>query len=262
MKKNTRTRLGKETKQTKKIRKTEELNEELRINKFLSSVGFCSRRKADEYLIQGRVKVNGKVVEELGYKVKKSDFVTVDGDPVGYRQKPIYIILNKPKDSITTTNDDFGRNTVMDYVKLRTRVFPIGRLDRNTTGVLLLTNDGELSNRLTHPSYQVDRTYVVTLDKDLDMKDAKKIASGVELEDGKTGPADIIMYPKDKKKLVFTISEGKNREVRRIFEHFGYMVKKLDRKLFAGISNSGLKRGDYRYLKTKEILHLKKLVGL
>jgi 23S rRNA pseudouridine2605 synthase len=234
----------------------------IRLNKYIAESGLCSRRKADEYIENGSVKVNGKVVKELGTKVKPSDEVTVNGDPVSYYNKNVYIILNKPKDVITTTADELGRKTVMDIVKRRERVYPVGRLDRNTTGVLLLTNDGELAHRLIHPSYQIEKLYNATLDKKLNFDHAKKIAEGVQLEDGKTAPCFVFIEPTDNTKVTLVLKEGKYREIRRIFEHFGYDVKKLDRKEFAGLSNKGMKRGDYRFLTTKEINELKKKVKL
>lgn len=234
----------------------------IRLNKFIAESGLCSRRKADEYIEQGAVKINGKVVKELGTKVKASDNITVNGDPVSYYNKNVYILLNKPKDVITTTSDELGRKTVMDIVKRRERIYPVGRLDRNTTGVLIMTNDGEMAHRLIHPSYQIEKLYNATLDKKLHFDHAKKIADGVELEDGKTAPCFVFVEPTDNTKVKLVLKEGKYREIRRMFEHFGYTVKKLDRKEFAGLSNSGMKRGEYRFLTTKEINELKKKVKL
>jgi 23S rRNA pseudouridine2605 synthase len=234
----------------------------VRLNKFIADSGLCSRRKADEHILLGEVRVNGKVIKELGTKVKLSDNVSVNGDPVSYYTKNIYILLNKPKDAITTTSDELGRKTVMDIVKRRERIFPVGRLDRNTTGVLILTNDGELANRLTHPSYQIEKLYKATLDKKLNFEHAKKLSEGVELEDGKTAPCFIFIEPTDNTKITIVLKEGKYREIRRMFEHFGYIVKKLDRKEFAGLTNSGLKRGEYRFLTTNEINKLKKHVSM
>ncbi len=234
----------------------------VRLNKFIADSGLCSRRKADEHIADGDVSINGKIVKELGTRVTLSDRVTVNGDPVSYYTKNIYILLNKPKDSITTTSDELGRKTVMDIVKRRERIFPVGRLDRNTTGVLIMTNDGELANRLTHPSYEIEKVYKATLDKKLNFEHAKKIAEGVELEDGKTAPCFLFIEPTDNTKITIVLKEGKYREIRRMFEHFGYIVKKLDRKEFAGLTNSGIKRGDYRFLTTKEINDLKKKVKM
>jgi len=235
---------------------------EIRLNKFISDSGLCARRKADELIKSGAVKVNGAIIIDMGTRVKPSDLVTVNGDPISYQKHLTYILLNKPKDSLCTSDDDKGRKTVFDIIKSPHRLFSVGRLDRNTTGVLLLTNDGELSSRLTHPSYEIERTYNVSLDKKLTLADARKIASGVELEDGKTGEAEIIILPTDKTKAILTLKEGKNREVRRMFEALGYDVKKLDRKYFAGLSNKGMKRGEFRILNRDELLHLKKLTKM
>lgn len=239
-----------------------ELNAPIRLNKFLSESGVCARRKADEYISQGAVKVNGKIVTELGTKVLTSDFITVNGDPIPERSRMIYIILNKPKDVITSTNDEFDRTTIMDIVKKDARIYPVGRLDRNTTGVILLTNDGELAHRLTHPSYEIERIYNVKLDKPLQFGDAKQISEGVELEDGKTSPCNVSINPLDPTKIILTLTEGRNREVRRIFEEVGYIVKQLERKYFAGLSVKGLGRGDYRHLTKYEIIDLKNQVKL
>jgi len=238
-------------------------NEPVRINKFLADAGVASRRKVDELILQGVVKVNGKLVEEPGVKVTKSDFITVNGDPVKEIKHNIYILLNKPKNTITTTNDDLNRKTVLDIVKKHSRIFPVGRLDRNTTGVLLLTNDGELAYRLTHPKFEVERTYSVKLDKVLNTTHAQSISEGVTLEDGDvTAPCEVFIHPEDKTKLMITLREGKNREVRRIFELFGYEVKQLDRKVFAGLTYKGLEKGDYRHLTKSEVLSLNKKLGI
>ncbi len=234
----------------------------VRLNKYIAEGGIASRRKADEIIAAGKVKINGKTVKELGTKVRPDDLVTIDGDPVSPVQKNIYILLNKPKDTITTASDDMGRKTVLDIVRKNMRLFPVGRLDRNTTGAILITNDGELAHRLTHPRYEIERIYNVGLNKELKLEDAKNISKGVKLEDGMTGPCEVLIYPDDKRKAMLILREGKNREVRRIFEILGYEVKKLDRKEFAGISTSGLKRGAYRHLERKEILTLRKKVGM
>jgi 23S rRNA pseudouridine2605 synthase len=246
------------TKENVKI-ETEQL---IRLNKYLAESGVASRRKADELIEKGFVKVNRVVVTELGTKIKPDDKVTVSGNPVETNTKLIYFLLNKPKDFITTTDDEIGRKTVLDIVKTHSRIFPVGRLDRNTSGVLLLTNDGELTYRLTHPKYQIEKVYNVGLDKELKFPDAKKISLGVELEDGKTAPCDLFINPKDKKQITMTLREGKNHEVKRIFETLGYRVVKLERKEFAGLNNAGMKRGEYRKLSRIEILSLKKLTGL
>ncbi len=256
-------KLGKETKQFKKEKQEKELDSKVRINKFIADTGFTSRRKDDELIEEGRVTVNGKVITEHGTKVRKGDNVRVDGDSIGYEEKSVYYILNKPKDTITTTDDQFGRNTVMDIVRVRRRIYPVGRLDRNSTGVLLMTNDGEMANRLTHPSYEVERLYKIKLDKKLEIPHARAIANGgIDLDDYVTSPCEIFIDPKHGDQLSISLIEGKNREIRRMFEKFGYFVKKLDRKSYGGISNTGLSRSQYRHLNKAEILALKKLIGL
>jgi 23S rRNA pseudouridine2605 synthase len=237
-------------------------DQEIRLNKYIADSGKCSRRKADELIEKGMVKVNGKTVTELGTKINHSDEVTVAGDPISYRRRNVYILLNKPKNAISTVTDEKGRKTVMDIVKNHERLFPVGRLDRNTTGVLLITNDGDLANKLTHPSSEIERLYIVGLDKSLDSKHAEEIVRGVELEDGKTAPCHIFIDPKDRTRIEMTMTEGKNHEVKRIFAKFGYEVVKLDRKVFAGLSNRGMKRGEYRYLNFKEVQALKKMTKL
>lgn len=240
-----------------------ELDSEIRLNKFIADAGISSRRKADELILEGAVKVNGIVIDQPGTKVSKTDFVTVHGDPIKEKTMPIYIVLNKPKNVITTTDDEKGRKTVLDIVKKQARIYPVGRLDRNTTGVLLLTNDGDLAYRLTHPSYEIERVYDVKLDTVLKAEDAKQISQGVELGNGEmTQPCELFIHTYDKSKVTITLREGKNHEVRRIFETFGYEVKQLDRKTFAGITVSGLPRGTYRHLNRKELQHIKKIVKL
>jgi 23S rRNA pseudouridine2605 synthase len=234
----------------------------IRLNKFIADSGYCSRRKADDLIEGGSVKVNQKTITALGTIVASDAFVTIDGDPIKASGRHVYILLNKPKDVITTTSDELSRKTVMDIVHSRERVFPVGRLDRNTTGVLLLTNDGELANRLTHPSGKIERVYIVGLDQPMHETDAMKISRGVELDDGKTSPCEIFINPTDKTKVTIVLFEGKNREVRRIFESFGYEVKRLERKSFAGITVAGLARGEYRHLTKREANGLLKLVKL
>ncbi len=240
----------------------EERTEFFRLNKFLADAGVCSRRKADELIAEGRVTVNRKVVTKLGTKVKTTDFITVDGNPVKTRKKYTYILLNKPKDTISTTNDEKNRKTVTDIVRTQSRVYPVGRLDRNTTGVLLLTNDGEMANRLTHPKYQVERIYKTRLNKELLEKDAARIARGVKTDDFETSPCELFIEPGDNTKVIVVLREGKHHEVKKMFEAFGYSVKRLDRVMFAGLTVKGLKRGEYRHLNNSELNHLKKLTGL
>jgi len=238
-------------------------NEYIRLNKYIAEAGLTSRRKADELIKNGVVKVNKQVVAELGTMVHLSDFITVNGDPINISHQNLYILLNKPKDCITSTNDEFGRKTVMDIVKHSERLFPVGRLDRNTTGVLLLTNDGELANCLTHPKYQVMRIYNARLNKILRTTDAQKISEGIEIEEGVfTVPCEVFIYPDDKTKVMLTLTEGKNHEVKKIFEAVGYEVKSLDRKYYHNLSTKGLKRGEYRFLDKKEIAELRKFVNL
>lgn len=239
-----------------------ELNKPVRINKYIADAGVCSRRKADALIEQGRVKVNGKPVKDFAMRVTEADLVTVDGDPAGNPEKHLYILLNKPKDTITTTNDEKQRDTVVDIVRKKERIYPVGRLDRNTTGALLLTNDGALTHRLMHPQYKVEKVYNAKLDKKLEIEDAKKIANGVELEDGMTAPCNVFIHPKEEDKVTVTLTEGRNREVRRLFEHCGYRVKQLDRKFFANLSTKGLERGEYRHLTKAEVNKLRKMVKL
>ncbi|OGU15928.1 MAG: hypothetical protein A2X61_01445 [Ignavibacteria bacterium GWB2_35_12] len=234
----------------------------IRLNKFLADAGIASRRKADELIKQGSVSVNNKIVIDLGTKIQHTDRVSVNGNPVKTEQKLVYILLNKPKDYITTTSDEKDRKTVLDIVKSSKRIYPVGRLDRNTTGVLLLTNDGELAHKLTHPKFQIERVYNVTLDKILKPEDAQKIALGIDIDDAKTAPCELFIHPKNKSNVIITLKEGKNHEVKRIFEKLGYLVKKLDRKYFAGLSVQGLARGSYRHLSRHELYKLKKMAGI
>ncbi len=236
----------------------------VRLNKFISNAGITSRRKADELITKGLVTINGKVVTELGVQVKAyEDHVTVNGETISLRPRYLYLLLNKPKDTITTTSDEKDRTTVLDYVNTQERVYPVGRLDRNTTGVLLLTNDGELTNRLTHPSFEIEREYHITLDKKLEISDAKKIAAGgLDIGEGDiTGPAELSIM-ETPMEIILKIKEGKNREVRRIFETMGYEVEKLDRVTFAGLTHRGMSRGESRPLTPQEIHRLKKEAGM
>ncbi len=236
----------------------------IRLNKFISNAGITSRRKADELITGGAVSVNGKKVTELGVQVKPyEDLITVNGETISLKPRYLYLLLNKPKDTITTTSDEKDRTTVLDYVQTEERVYPVGRLDRNTTGVLLLTNDGELTNRLTHPSFEIEREYHVTLDKPLVKADAKKISEGgIDIGDGDiTGPAELSLLDSSEEVLL-KIKEGKNREVRRIFESMGYEVEKLDRIMFAGLTHRGMSRGESRQLTSPEIHRLKDLAGI
>lgn len=239
---------------------TEEATGPVRLNKAIADAGVSSRRHADELIEQGKVKINGKVCTELGTKITPADTVTVNGEPITRKKHLTYILLNKPKDVISTSQDEKGRTTVFDIVKLHVRLFTVGRLDRNTTGVLLLTNDGELANRLMHPSYGIPRIYRAGLDKPLTLKHAKEISNGIDLEDGPTQPCEIAIDQKDSFVAHIQLREGRNREVRRIFEHFGYEVKRLDRKGYAFLTPRGLARGEYRHLTRDEVQELRKLV--
>jgi 23S rRNA pseudouridine2605 synthase len=230
----------------------------IRLNKYISNAGVCSRRDADKMIEDGMIKVNGKVVTEMGYKVNNSDIISY-GKRVLNKEKPVYVLLNKPKDFITTMDDPNERRTVMDLVgaACKERIYPVGRLDRNTTGLLLLTNDGELAEKLTHPSNEVKKVYQVDLDKPLTDEDMEKITSGLQLEDGPVRVDDIAVIDKDASSLGIEIHEGRNRIVRRIFEHLGYQVVKLDRVMYAGLDKKDLPRGKWRYLSEKEVIRLK-----
>ncbi len=227
----------------------------IRLNKFLANAGICSRREADTFIEAGVVSVNGVVVTELGTKVKRSDEVKFHDQPVKIEKK-VYVLLNKPKDYVTTSDDPQNRKTVMDLVKdaCDERIYPVGRLDRNTTGVLLLTNDGELASKLTHPKFLKKKIYHVHTDKNVTAADMRQIAEGITLDDGDIR-ADAVEYASetDKKQIGIEIHSGRNRIVRRIFEHLGYKVTKLDRVLFAGLTKKNLKRGDWRYLTEDEV---------
>ena len=234
-------------------------NEPIRLNKFLANAGICSRREADEFIAAGVVSVNGEVVTELGTKIKRTDEVKFHEQPVSVERK-VYVLLNKPKDCVTTSDDPQERKTVMHYVKdaCKERIYPVGRLDRNTTGVLLLTNDGDMASKLTHPKYLKKKIYHVYCDKNVTKADLDQIAAGITLEDGEIH-ADAISYASetDKKQVGIEIHSGKNRIVRRIFESLGYKVTKLDRVYFAGLTKKGLKRGDWRFLTEQEVNFLR-----
>ena len=234
---------------------------EVRLNKYIADAGICSRRNADMYISSGNVTVNGEVMTTLGYRVKPTDEVRFDGKLLSSEKKE-YILLNKPKGFITTTNDEKGRKTVMDLVANATnaRILPVGRLDRATTGLLLLTNDGELTKKLTHPTHGVRKIYHVILDRKLDYKDFMKVQDGLELEDGLI-EVDEISYVNDKPKneIGIKIHSGRNRIVRRIFEHLGYQVEKLDRVVFAGLTKKDLPRGHWRRLTQQEVINLRNM---
>lgn len=230
-------------------------DEPIRLNKFLANAGICSRREADEFITAGVVSVNGVVVTELGTKVKRTDEIKFHDQPVNIERK-VYVLLNKPKDCVTTSDDPQERKTVMDFVKgaCKERIYPVGRLDRNTTGVLLLTNDGDWASKLTHPKYLKKKIYHVYCDKNVTKADLDQIVSGITLDDGEIH-ADAVSYASetDKSQVGIEIHSGKNRIVRRIFEALGYRVIKLDRVYFAGLTKKGLRRGDWRYLTEQEV---------
>jgi len=231
-------------------------NEPIRLNKYLANAGVCSRREADEFMTAGVVTVNGQVVTELGTKVKRGDEVRFHDQLVSIERK-IYILLNKPKDCVTTVDDPQERKTVMDYVKgaCKERIYPVGRLDRNTTGVLLLTNDGEMASKLTHPKFMKKKVYHARLDKPIPSEDLEKLLNGIELEDGLVRCDDVSFTPNDtdRTQVGLEIHSGRNRIVRRMFEALGYHVVRLDRTQFAGLTKKNLRRGDWRFLTEKEV---------
>jgi 23S rRNA pseudouridine2605 synthase len=237
-------------------------SDDIRLNRYLANAGVCSRREADDLIKAGVVKVNGKVIVEMGFKVKPGDSVNYGGETLKLA-KTVYVLLNKPKDFITTRSDPQDRRTVMNLVAKATKemTYPVGRLDRNTTGVLLFTNDGDLTRKLTHPSSQIEKIYHVFTDKPVRMEHIKLLETGVELEDGMI-KADKIKYVgngEDKKQVGVELHSGRNRIVRRMFEHFGYKVVKLDRVVFAGLTKKDLPRGKYRILTPLEVTKLKSL---
>ncbi len=229
-----------------------------RLNKYLSNAGICSRREADDLIRAGAVSVNGKVITEMGFKVKSDDKISYGGETLRHEKK-VYIILNKPKDYITTTDDPQERRTVMELIAgaCKERVYPVGRLDRNTTGLLLFTNDGELATKLMHPKFGIKKVYQVTLDKNLRTEDYERLTTGFELEDGFIKPDELSFINNNKKELGIEIHSGRNRIVRRIFEYLGYEVVKLDRVVFAGLTKKDLPRASWRFLNEKEVGFLK-----
>ncbi len=231
----------------------------IRLNKYIANAGVCSRREADDFITAGVISVNNKVVTELGTKVLPTDKVMFHNQPITLEHK-IYILLNKPKDTVTTVEDTHNRKTVMDIVKnaCSERVYPVGRLDRNTTGVLLITNDGELTTKLTHPKHNMKKIYYVGIDRDLEDEDMKKMLEGVDLGDLKVKADDVRFVKEDSRTLVgLEIHSGQNRVVRRIFDALGYKVMKLDRVFFAGLTKKNVQRGKYRFLTEREVNMLK-----
>ena len=247
-------------KEYKKITPTKKVDESagIRLNKYIANSGICSRREADTYIEHGSVEVNGKLVTEMGYKVMPEDVVRFDGTSISPEKKR-YVLLNKPKNYITTMEDDRGRSTVMELIQNATkeRIYPVGRLDRNTTGLLLFTNDGEMAKKLTHPKHNVRKLYHASLDRKLDLKDLEKLRGDVVIE-GKKVFIDAISYVEGEQKteIGIEIHSGRNRIVRKIFEHVGYKVNKLDRVLFSGLTKKNLPRGRWRELTSQEIANL------
>lgn len=230
----------------------------IRLNRYVANAGICSRREADTYIAAGNVSVNGKVITEMGHKVKKTDDVRFDGQKLNPEKKE-YVLLNKPKNFITTTSDERGRRTVMELVSSasKNRLYPVGRLDRNTTGLLLFTNNGDLAKKLTHPKHGVRKIYHVHLGKNVTVTDLRKIREGLELEDGKIEVDEVdYVTGASKKEVGIEIHSGRNRIVRRIFEHLGYEVTKLDRVIFAGLTKKDLPRGHWRHLTQQEVINL------
>ena len=235
-------------------------NQPMPLNKYMAHCGICSRRDAAEMVKQEKVKVNGKIISDPGFKVAPGDDVRFNGKKIHLEKNLVYILMNKPKDYLTTTDDPDGRKTVLDIIQRATteRVYPVGRLDRNTSGVLLLTNDGELAQKLTHPRNEIKKVYHVTLNKPMDRNDFDQILKGITLEDGPVF-VDGLAYAdiKDKTQIGIEIHSGRNRIVRRIFEHLKYDVKNLDRVMFAGLTKKNVERGKWRFLNEKEVRELK-----
>ncbi len=237
--------------------------DEIRLNKYIAHAGLCSRREADKLIAAGKVKINGKTVSELGVSVRRTDKVEVDGQRISL-ESFVYLLLNKPRNTITTTDDERGRNTVLDEVENATgsRVYPVGRLDRNTTGLLLLTNDGDLTHRLMHPSYKVRKTYEVESQRELTDTELAQLRKGVELEDGIAKGHNIQRYADIPKTILISVYEGRNHLIRRMVAHFGTEVVKLKRVEYAGLNLKDVKMGRWRFLRQKEVNNLRKLVKL
>lgn len=241
--------------------KDKEESDEIRLNRYIANAGICSRREADDLISSGQISVNGKIITEMGYKVRPTDVVKY-GKKALNPEKMVYILINKPKDYITTTDDPEERKTVLDLIAgaCSERVYPVGRLDRNTTGLLLLTNDGELAEKLTHPSSGIKKIYQAELDKPIATEDFEQLQAGVELEDGFIRPDEVGLVTPDAQVVGLEIHSGRNRIVRRMFEHLGYEVQKLDRTVFAGLNKKDLPRGKWRFLTEKEVIKLKFLL--
>lgn len=231
----------------------------VRLNKFISGSGYTSRRKTDELILEGRVSVNGRMVTELGTRVNpEKDIIKVDGEVIRNKSRLIYILLNKPAGYITTTSDEKNRPTVLDLIKIRERIYPVGRLDYDTEGLLILTNDGELANKLMHPKHEVEKTYFVKVNRPMDEKAIKRLTDGIPIEGRKTSKAKLSIIPKtENKQFRITIHEGRNRQVRRMLESVGLFVRKLKRIEFAGLNVKGMRLGEWRELSGKEVQRLK-----
>ncbi|AFM04547.1 pseudouridine synthase family protein [Bernardetia litoralis DSM 6794] len=249
---------AKDTKPSKSVNTPNPANETWRLNRYISNSGVCSRREADNLIAKGEISINGKVVKELGFKVRPNDEVKYKGK-VLRKEKPVYVLLNKPKDFITTVSDPQGRRTVMDLVKKATteRIYPVGRLDRHTTGLLLFTNDGDMAKKLSHPSYEVQKIYRVELDKPFYEEDLEKLKEGLELEDGLAKVDNAAILSPDGYSVGVELHIGKNRIVRRLFAHLGYEVIRLDRTVYAGLTKETLGRGNWRLLNEREIIRLR-----
>jgi len=234
--------------------------DDMRLNRYLAHAGIASRRAADTLIMQGNVKVNGVIVQEMGYRVQPKDVVTFKGKTIKLVEKHVYYLLNKPRNVLSTSADEKGRKTVIDIMaeKIPERIYPVGRLDRNTSGLILLTNDGELTKKLSHPSHKVPKVYHVSLDRNLSLKDMEKIREGIKLEDGEI-KADSLHFVEGegKSEVQIELHSGKNRIVRRIFEHLGYEIVKLDRTYYAGLTKKNLPRGRFRPLTKEEVRMLK-----
>lgn len=239
-------------------KKEERKPSEIRLNRYIANAGVCSRREADTLIADGKIKVNGKVVREMGYKVKKGDKVVFQGRQLKSETHQ-YVLLNKPKGFVTTMKDPHAKHTVMELVEKACdeRIYPVGRLDKDTTGLLLFTNDGETAKKLTHPSHKVRKIYQVELDEPITKSDFEKIISGLELEDGLAPVSELAIIGDDSRNLGIEVHIGRNRIVRRIFQHLGYKVKKLDRVMFGNLTKKNLPRGKFRHLGPKEVMALK-----
>ena len=259
--KGARQNFSKKKRISKKESQHKKETDQIRLNKYLANAGICSRREADVLIAAGNVTVNGKPVTQLGFKVKKTDEVSFDGRKLNLEKKE-YVLLNKPKNFITTMRDEKGRRTVMELISSASnnRLYPVGRLDRNTTGLLLFTNDGDLAKKLTHPKHGIRKIYHVHLNSNVSISDIRKIREGLELEDGRITVDEVdYVVGVNKKEVGIQIHSGKNRIVRRIFEHLGYEVVKLDRVVFAGLTKRDLPRGHWRFLTAQEVINLNKM---